>query len=157
LVRPSIGQALANGVETNQPRQRGITSKPFSNLLQYYFLQFYCRKTGPERTLRRAAPAVAPGLLTLLQPFDNAVVNAMDLGGKVLVRELRSTVADDHIAIGSEADRCLLSGVKQTSHFKGVTTAFDPGCVKTCTRGERTELYSLVSSFGGTGQCTSFL
>jgi hypothetical protein len=39
-------------------------------------------------------------------------------------REL--TVAGDGIAIGSVADRCLLSGVIQTSHFKGVTTVFDP-------------------------------
>jgi len=59
-------------------------------------------------------------------PFDNSVVNAMHLGGEVLVSELRSTVADDDIAIGSVADRCLLSGVIQTSHFKGVRTVFDP-------------------------------
>jgi hypothetical protein len=44
----------------------------------------------------------------------------------VLVSELRSTVTDDDIAIGSVADRCLLSGVKQTSHFKGVRAVFDP-------------------------------
>jgi hypothetical protein len=44
----------------------------------------------------------------------------------VLVGQLRSTVADDDIAIGSVADRCLLWGVKQTSHFKGVRTVFDP-------------------------------
>jgi hypothetical protein len=50
----------------------------------------------------------------------------MDLGGEVLVSELRSTVVDDDIAIGSAADRCLLSGEKQTSHFKGVRTVFDP-------------------------------
>jgi hypothetical protein len=37
-----------------------------------------------------------------------------------------ATVADDDIAIGSVADRCLLSGVIQTSHFKGVRTVFDP-------------------------------
>jgi hypothetical protein len=49
----------------------------------------------------------------------------MDLGGEVLVSELRSTVVDDDIAIGSAADRCLLSGEKQTSHFKGVRTVFD--------------------------------
>jgi hypothetical protein len=30
------------------------------------------------------------------------------------------------IAVGSVADRCLLSGVIQTSHFKGVRTIFDP-------------------------------
>jgi hypothetical protein len=50
----------------------------------------------------------------------------MDLGGEVLVNELRSAIAGDDIAIGSVADRCLLSGVKQTSHFKGVRTVFDP-------------------------------
>jgi hypothetical protein len=33
--------------------------------------------------------------------------------------------ADDDIAIGSVADRCLVSGVIQTSHFKGVRTVFD--------------------------------
>ena len=33
----------------------------------------------------------------------------MDLGGEVLVSEPRSTVAGDEIAIGSVADRCLLS------------------------------------------------
>jgi hypothetical protein len=50
----------------------------------------------------------------------------MDLGGEVFVGQLGSTVADDDIAIGSVAERCLLSGVKQTSHFEGVKTAFDP-------------------------------
>ncbi len=44
----------------------------------------------------------------------------------MLVGERRATVADDDIAIGSVADRCLLSGVVQTSHFKGVRTVFDP-------------------------------
>src|SRR5580765_5379604 len=33
----------------------------------------------------------------------------------------------------------------------------DRGCVKTCTREERTELCSLFSSFGGAGQSSSFL
>lgn len=50
----------------------------------------------------------------------------MDRVGEVLVGQLRSTVAGDDIAIGSVADRCLLSGIKQTSHFKGVRTVFDP-------------------------------
>ena len=50
----------------------------------------------------------------------------MDLGGEVLVGELGAAVADGDIAIGSVADRCLLSGVIQTSHFKRVRTAFDP-------------------------------
>jgi hypothetical protein len=36
---------------------------------------------------------------------------------QTLASELRSTVADDDIAISSVADRCLLSGVKQESHF----------------------------------------
>ncbi len=44
----------------------------------------------------------------------------------MLVGGLGSSVADDDIAIGSVADRCLVSGVKQTSHFKGVRTVFDP-------------------------------
>ena len=61
-----------------------------------------------------------------LQPSDNLVVNAMHGGGKVLVIDRCCTVADDDIAIGSVADRCLLSGVVQTSHFKGVGTVFDP-------------------------------
>ena len=43
----------------------------------------------------------APTLLTTLQPSDNLVVNAMHRRGEVLVSELRSTVADDDIAIGS--------------------------------------------------------
>jgi hypothetical protein len=50
----------------------------------------------------------------------------MDPGGEVLGGELRCTVADDDIAVGSEADRCQLSGVIQTSDFKGVRTVFDP-------------------------------
>jgi hypothetical protein len=68
--------------------------------------------------------SVAP-LLTPLQPSNNLVVNALDLGGEVLISELGSTVADDDIAIGSVADRCLLSGVIRTSHFKGVRTVLD--------------------------------
>jgi hypothetical protein len=50
----------------------------------------------------------------------------MDLGGEVLVGGLRSTVADDDIAIGSAADRCLLSEVEPDIPFKGVRTVFDP-------------------------------
>ena len=52
----------------------------------------------------------------------------------MLVGELRAAVADDDIAIGEPvgigtlhrggADRCLLSGVIQTSHFNGVRTVF---------------------------------
>jgi hypothetical protein len=37
----------------------------------------------------------------------------MHRGGEVLVNELGVAVADDDIAIGSLADRCLLSGLKQ--------------------------------------------
>jgi hypothetical protein len=70
--------------------------------------------------------AVAPAFLTALQPFDDLVVNALDLGGEVLVKKRRSTVAGDDIAVGCVADRCLLSGVIQTSHFEGVRTVFDP-------------------------------
>ena len=45
----------------------------------------------------------------------------MQVGG------LGTAVAGDAIAVGSVADRCLLSGgVIQTSHFEGVRTAFDP-------------------------------
>src|SRR5712672_2738394 len=58
----------------------------------------------------------------------------MHCGGEVLVGELRSTVADDDIAIGSVADRCLLSGVEQKSHFKGVRSAFDPLQTKAASR-----------------------
>jgi hypothetical protein len=66
-------------------------------------------------------------LLTPLQEFKYFVVNAMDGRGRMLVMDRRCTVADDDdIAIGSVADRRLLSGVKQKSHFKGVRTVFDP-------------------------------
>jgi hypothetical protein len=50
---------------------------------------------------------------TLLRSTNNLAVNAMHGGGKVLVSELGCTVADDDIAIGSVADRCLLSRVIQ--------------------------------------------
>jgi hypothetical protein len=50
----------------------------------------------------------------------------MNLGGEVLVFRLRCAVAGDDIAIGSVADRCLLSGVKQKSYFEGVRTVFGP-------------------------------
>ena len=49
-------------------------------------------------------------------------------------------VAGDDIAVGSVADRCLLSGVIQTSHFKGVRTVFDP---------EQTSRASSVSGWSG--------
>jgi hypothetical protein len=71
---------------------------------------------------RFVLPQIEP--VATLQPSDNLVVNAMHGGGKVLVNELRCTVADDDIAIGSVADRWLVSGVVQTSHFKGFRTVF---------------------------------
>ena len=37
----------------------------------------------------------------------------------MLVSELRSAVADDEIAIGSVADRCLLSGGNTDIPFQG--------------------------------------
>src|SRR6266852_6313475 len=82
--------------------------------------------SGNKRQMQFVTLAAAPSLLSALQPSDNLVVNAMHGGGKVLVNELGCTVADDDIAIGSVADRCLLSGVIQTSNFKGVRTVFDP-------------------------------
>jgi hypothetical protein len=49
----------------------------------------------------------------LLKSTNNLAINAMHRGGEVLVNELGVAVADDDIAIGSLADRCLLSGLKQ--------------------------------------------
>jgi hypothetical protein len=72
------------------------------------------------RQLKRAVSPPGPALLTPLQEFKYFVVNAMDGRGRMLVMDRRCTVADDDIAIGSVADRRLLSGVKQKSHFKGV-------------------------------------
>ena len=43
----------------------------------------------------------------------------MDLGGEVLVGQLRSTVADDDIAIGSVADRASALGGKTDIPFQG--------------------------------------
>jgi hypothetical protein len=65
-------------------------------------------------------------MLMALQPFDNLIVHGADGGKQVQVGRLRFTVAADAIAISSVADRYLLSGVIQTSHFKGVRTVFDP-------------------------------
>jgi hypothetical protein len=42
--------------------------------------------------------AGAPALLTPLQRADNLVVNTMHRRGQVLVKEARSTVADDDLA-----------------------------------------------------------
>jgi hypothetical protein len=42
-------------------------------------------------------------LLTPLQPTANLVVNTMNRRGQVLVKEARSTVADDEVAIGEWA------------------------------------------------------
>ena len=46
----------------------------------------------------------------------------MHRGGEVFVNEPGVAVADHHIAIGSVADRCLLSGVKH-DHFRPGTTS----------------------------------
>jgi hypothetical protein len=67
----------------------------------------------------------------------------------VLVGELRSTVADDEITIGSVADRCLLSGAIQTSHFKGATTVFDPKRVLQAASDELQRCTSMVLSVRG--------
>jgi hypothetical protein len=71
-------------------------------------------------------PVSSSASLTTLQPFENLLVNTMDDRGEVCVFRLGSAVADDEIAIRSVADRCLLSEVKQISHFNGVRTAIDP-------------------------------
>jgi hypothetical protein len=42
----------------------------------------------------------APALLAPRQPADNLVVNTVNRRGRVLVKEARSTVADDDVAIG---------------------------------------------------------
>jgi hypothetical protein len=44
--------------------------------------------------------AGAPALLTPLQPAHNLVVNTMNRRGQGLVKDARSTVADDNVAIG---------------------------------------------------------
>ena len=49
------------------------------------------------------------------------------------------------------------SGVKRKSDLRAVRSAFDPGSVKTRTRGECAEWFSLFSSFGGACQSGSFL
>src|SRR5882757_7102557 len=46
---------------------------------------------------------------------------------------------------------------KQKSRASAATSVVDPGCVKTCTRGECAELFSLFSSFDGARQSGSFL
>src|SRR5450755_3366929 len=51
----------------------------------------------------------------------------------------------------------LLSGVNRTSRLRPPTSEFDPGCVKTSTRGKRAELFSLFSSFDGPCQSGPFL
>src|SRR4029077_16856139 len=53
--------------------------------------------------------------------------------------------------------QCPLSEVDQTSRRKAATSVFDPGCVKTSTRGKRAELFSPFSSFYGACQGDSFL
>src|SRR5258708_6732714 len=50
-----------------------------------------------------------------------------------------------------------LSGANRKLDFGAVRSAFDPGCVKTCTSQECAELFSLFSSFDGDCQSGSFL
>src|SRR5258708_6017399 len=52
---------------------------------------------------------------------------------------------------------CLLLGVERKSDFEGSRSVEDPGCVKTSTRGEAAELFSLFSSFDSACQRGSFL
>ena len=56
-----------------------------------------------SRIARRHHSAGAPALLTPLPPADNLVVNTMNRRGQVLVKEARSAVADDDVAIGEWA------------------------------------------------------
>jgi tRNA A37 methylthiotransferase MiaB len=61
-----------------------------------------------SRIAMRHHSAGAPALLTPLQRADNLVVNTMNRRGQVLVnqvlvKEARSTVADDDVAIGEWA------------------------------------------------------
>src|ERR1700682_5702492 len=67
--------------------------------------------------LRAKSPPIPPPPIPSPQGRPQCTVAA-----RCLSASLASTVADDDIAIGSVADRCLLSGVIQTSHFEGVTT-----------------------------------
>ena len=53
-----------------------------------------------SRIAMRHHSAGAPALLTPLQRADNLLVNTMNRRGQVLVKEARSTVADDDVAIG---------------------------------------------------------
>jgi len=50
-----------------------------------------------------------------------------------------------------------LSGEERKSNFGAVRSVNDPGCVKTCTSRECTELFSLFSSFDGDFQSGSFV
>ena len=59
--------------------------------------------------------------LTPLQEFDNLVVNAMDLGGEVLVSELRSTVA-----AGCQGSTCYW-----TLHWATLAVAYYQFCPST--------------------------
>jgi hypothetical protein len=52
---------------------------------------------------------------------------------------------------------CLLLRDQRTSPGRGSKSENDPGCVKTCTRRERAELFSLFSSSDGDWQIASFL
>src|SRR5712671_3121149 len=55
------------------------------------------------------------------------------------------------------SDLSPLSGEERTSSIRGLRSANDPGCVKTCTSRECAELFSLFSSFDGGCQSGSFL
>ena len=62
-----------------------------------------------------------------------------------------------HTGPSAMSELCPLLGEHQTSQFEAVMAAFDPGCVKTSTHGERAELFSLFSSLGGACQSGSLL
>src|SRR5713226_8910756 len=51
-----------------------------------------------------------------------------------------------HAAAAAE---CLMLGDERTCRHSCLRTAFDPGCVKTCTSQECAELFSLSSSLSG--------
>jgi hypothetical protein len=70
------------------------------------------------------------------------------------MRRLPVMAQSGHAAM---SDLSPLSSAKRKSNFGAVKSAFDPGCLKTFTRGGRAELFSLFSSFDGSCQSGSFL
>jgi hypothetical protein len=56
-----------------------------------------------------------------------------------------------------QTDDVRSSGAERTLREWLSTSEFDPGCVKTCTRRERAELFALFSSFDDDRQSASFL